>query len=69
MDIDEVIKSARVAKYSFSKGSYSFAKGNFDTINAKDKVLLNDPDFWKKMFKNSETSGCKVLKKYEQFIK
>ncbi len=69
MDIDEVIKSARVAKYSFIKGSYSFAKGNFDTISKKDKVLLNDPDFWKKMFKDSETPGCKILKMYAEMKK
>jgi len=69
MDIDEVIKSARVAKYSFTKGTYSLAKSNFDTISKKERVLLNDPDFWKKMFKNSETPGCKILKKYEAFKK
>ena len=67
MDIDEVIKSARVAKYSFTKGTYSLAKSNFDTINKKDRVLLDDPDFWKKMFKDSETPGHKVLKKYDKY--
>lgn len=66
MDIDEVIKNARVAKYSFTKGSYSFSKGNFNTISKEDQVLLNDPDFWKKVFKNSETLACKILKKYKK---
>ncbi len=69
MDIDEVIKRARVAKYSFTKGSYSFAKGNFNTICKEDKVMLNDPDFWKKVFKNSETVACKIMKQYNKDIK
>lgn len=64
MDIDKVIENARVANYSFTKGSYTFAKSNFETSTKENKVLLDDPDFWKKVFKGSDTPASKLLKKY-----
>ena len=69
MDIDEVIKNARVANYSFTKGTYSFAKGNFNTTAKENKVLLDDPDFWKKVFVNSDTPADKIRRKYEELKK
>ena len=55
MNIDQVIKNARVANYSFSKGIYQFSKGNFNTSSEENKVKLDDPDFWKKVFKDEQT--------------
>jgi chromodomain-helicase-DNA-binding protein 7 len=69
LDVDEVIKNARVANYSFTKGSYSFAKGNFTSTNNENKVLLDDPDFWKKVFINSDTNADKIVRKYEELKK
>ena len=69
MDIDEVIKNARVANYSFTKGTYSFAKGNFNTTPRENKVLLDDPNFWKKVFVNSDTPADKIQRKYNELKK
>ena len=68
MDIDKVIENARVANYSFTKGSYTFAKSNFDTTSKENKVLLDDPDFWQKVFKGSDTVASKLIKKYQNKI-
>lgn len=66
MNLDEIIKNARVANYSFIKGTYTFAKSNFNS-NAKDaKYQIDDPDFWKKVFVNSDNPGKKILKKYKE---
>ncbi len=53
-NIDQIIEKARIANYSFVNGSYSFSKGTVNLGSEEEKVLLDDPDFWQKVFKNQE---------------
>lgn len=52
MDIDVIIERARTANYSFVSGAYTFSKGTVDLGSQEEKVLLDDPDFWQKVFKD-----------------
>ena len=47
-----MIEKAWVANYSFVNGAYTFSKGTVNLGSEEEKVLLDDPDFWKKVFKN-----------------
>lgn len=49
-------------------GNYSFAKTNFTANKDEKKVLLDDPDFWKKVFKDSEKPTTLILKEIDQKI-
>lgn len=60
-DIDELILNARVANYSFVNGAYSFSKGSVKlNQDNEENLLLNDPEFWKKVFKNQEEPLQKI---------
>lgn len=67
-DINKIIEKSRVANYSFVNGNYSFAKGNFSSSKNDAKVLLDDPDFWKKVFNESEKPTEQILKEIDEKI-
>ena len=64
-DIDQVIERARVANYSFVNGAYSFSKGTVNLGTEEEKVLLDDPDFWQKVFKDQEEPIQKLIDEFE----
>lgn len=68
MNLDEIVKNARVANYSFIKGTYTFAKTNFNSNKQDAKYQIDDPDFWKKVFANSDNPAGKITKKYMTMV-
>lgn len=53
--IDDILNTARIAKYSLIDGTYSFSKSSFAGIGTDQNLNVNDPDFWDQIFKNSES--------------
>lgn len=68
VDVDKIIEKSRVANYSFINGNYSFAKGNFSAQAPENRVLLDDPDFWQKVFKDSDKPTQRLLQELEEKV-
>lgn len=69
MNVDEIIQSARVANYSFIKGTYTFAKTQFASDEKGPKIQIDDPDFWKKVFVDAEGPADKIVSQYQKLLK
>ena len=69
MGVEEIIQSARVANYSFIKGTYTFAKTQFTSDEKGAKIQIDDPDFWKKVFVDSDNTADKFIKQYQKLLK
>lgn len=54
-----------MANYSFVNGAYSFAKGTVNLQNQEEKILLDDPDFWQKVFKDQEEPIEQLMLEFE----
>ena len=66
MDIDELIKNSKTTNYSMINDKYTITRMNVITDNQEKKVDIDDPDFWKKVLKDEETIGKKMLKEFTQ---
>ena len=61
-DIDDILeKNTRIAKYSLINGTYTFSKSSFVSEKTTENVNLNDPDFWEKVLKNTESQTTSLL--------
>ena len=61
-DIDDILeKNTRIAKYSLINGTYTFSKSSFVSEKTTENVNLEDPDFWEKVLKNTESATMSLL--------
>lgn len=62
-NIEDILKhNTRVAKYNLIKGTYTLSKQSFISKQADEKLQIEDPNFWEKVFKERE-SKTQILKK------
>jgi len=64
-DIDEILNDARIAKYSLINGTYTFSKSSFAAKETDTNLNIDDPDFWDRVFQNTESKTKKLKEDYE----
>jgi len=66
-NIENILKNnSNLAKYSLIQGSYTFSKSSFVSNKSDTTIDLNDPNFWKKVFKGSVTGTEALIKNFKE---